>query len=161
MKKKRYWKLLSNASEMQKEQPVINVFRGDHFFLSNFYPVTVSYDGVEYPSVEHAYQAAKTTDLRQRLIVRRQPTPGAAKRAGRKLFLRPNWDAVKISAMTELVGEKFKRPELATKLVATGDAELIEGNNWGDTFWGQHNGVGENHLGKILMTVRDELRNAD
>ena len=60
--------------------------------------------------------------------------------------------------MAALIAQKFDKGELALALKYTGDAELIEGNNWGDTFWGVCNGVGENHLGKLLMARRAQLR---
>jgi ribA/ribD-fused uncharacterized protein len=73
--------------------------------------------------------------------------------------MRPDWEQVKILIMTSLVRDKFTRhQDLKEQLLATGDAELIEGNWWGDTFWGVCKGKGENHLGKVLMKVREELK---
>ena len=131
---------------------MIGPFRGDYFFLSNFYPTN-------FGSVEHHYQAAKTTDKAWRQRILDAPTAGIAKRLGRKAPVRPDWDEIKLQVMEDLVTQKFfAHPELATRLLATGDEELVEANWWGDKFWGKHNGVGENHLGKILMKVRGELR---
>lgn len=110
-----------------------------------------------YPSVEHAYVAAKTTDERLRQEIAQISTPGRVKRAGRALVLRPDWDKIKFSIMLELVTIKFQDPALAAMLKATGDAHLIEGNTWNDTYWGVCNGRGENMLGKILMYVRSTL----
>lgn len=141
---------------------VIDKFSGYYRFLNNFYlPAAVVLDGVPYPGVEHAYQAAKSDDVIMRAIVRQAATPGAAKRIGQRLLLRHDWEQVKLLVMEDLVRQKFtNHPELGQALLDTGDAELIEGNHWGDTFWGVCNGVGENHLGKILMKVRQELRHA-
>lgn len=138
---------------------MIDAFTGRYRFLSNFYPVTVSLDGIFYPSVEHAYQAAKTTDPEERVRVRRARTPGLAKRRGQRVTLRAGWDEVKLGIMYDLVLQKFTRHAiLARQLSSTGDQELVEGNYWGDTFWGQCPvGAGFNHLGKILMRVRGEL----
>lgn len=119
----------------------------------------IEYEEVNFPSVEHAYQAAKCQDYTMRWNVAMQPTPGWAKIWGRKVTLRPDWESIKLQVMLDLVRIKFAVPELRAKLLATGDAELIEGNYWGDRFWGVCKGVGENHLGKILMQVREEIRN--
>lgn len=137
---------------------MIGSFSGPYRFLSNFYPAVVRLDGVNYPSVEHAYQAAKTLDLALRQTIRQQDTPGRAKRMGATVTKRPGFYEDRVALMTMLVRQKFHHPELCDKLLATGDHELVEGNTWGDTFWGECRGVGENHLGRILMQVRTELR---
>lgn len=142
-------------------------FRGDYDFLSNFYAAPVEMEGAEYLTIEHAFQAAKTHDFAQRRAIRIVQTPSAAKRMGRKLKRRDDWFDVSLHIMESLVRQKFTRyPELGEKLLATGDAMLIEGNNWNDRFygvvWNTHAGewVGENHLGRILMKVRAELQAA-
>jgi N-glycosidase YbiA len=134
----------------------IESFQGEHRFLSNFWPVEVQLDGIAYPSVEHAYVASKTLDLVARRDIPNMAA-GAAKRYGRKLRLRSDWNDVRLGVMAKLVLQKFQVPELAAKLRATGSTELVEGNTWGDTFWGVCDGVGQNNLGKILMAVRAEL----
>lgn len=136
----------------------ITAFRGEYRFLSNFAPATVWLDGVDYPSVEHAYVAAKTTDAALRAQVRALKSAGAAKRFGADLELRPNWAEIRLSVMENLVRQKFSDPEFKRLLDQTGDAELIEGNDWGDTFWGVCGGVGANRLGRILMQIRAENR---
>ena len=129
--------------------PPINSFFGEYRFLSNFF---IEPDGTH---VEGEYQSAKSCPPRTELL---KLSPGQAKAAGRRSKLRPNWEYVKQSIMYNLVRGKFAdHPTLADALVYTGDAELIEGNHWGDTFWGVCNGVGENQLGKILMEVREHL----
>jgi N-glycosidase YbiA len=136
----------------------IDSFSGRYRFLSNFFPCSVEYEGMPYPSTEHAYQAAKTTSSGLRFVLFTHGTPGEAKKRGRGVPLRPDWEQIKLSVMLELLRKKFSNPELRDMLLATGDAELIEGNTWGDRFWGVCNGVGENHLGKLLMQVREEKR---
>ena len=136
----------------------IDEFQGEYRFLSNFYPCAVMYDGYLYRSVEHAYQAAKTFDEQQRLKIRKLSKPGEAKRAGRRITLRKDWEEVKLDIMLELLEKKFQEPSLKRRLIATGNATLIEGNNWNDTFWGVCRDKGDNHLGRLLMQVRDRIR---
>jgi len=115
---------------------------------------------VRYPTVEHAYQAAKTLDQKARERIRLLPTAGKAKAAGKRLKIRPDWEAIKVDVMRGLLRQKF-RPDtfLARVLLETGERELIEVNTWGDRFWGEcPRGVGENQLGKLLMEIRGELR---
>jgi ribA/ribD-fused uncharacterized protein len=136
-------------------------FQGEYRFLSNFWPAEVRFEGLIYPSSEHAYQAAKSLDPAERKRIAALPTPSAAKKAGAALKLRPNWDTEKFNVMETVVRDKFTRhADLRAKLLATGDSELIEGNNWGDRTWGVFEGKGENRLGKILMKIRAELRAA-
>jgi len=137
---------------------VIDSFSGDFRWLSNFAPAPVMLDGVEYPTTEHAYQAAKTTDDAEREAVRQCATPGRAKRMGREITMRFDWDDVKEAVMLDLTRQKYALPEYRERLLATGEREIVEGNTWGDTFWGVCNGVGKNKLGRILMQVRDEIR---
>lgn len=136
----------------------IKGFNGRYRFLSNFAPAKVIWDELEYPSVEHAYQAAKTLDLSVRRKIRNAEKPGDAKRAGKNVPLRADWEQVKLSIMEKLVRKKFQISDLKRALLNTGDSLLEETNKWGDTFWGVCNNRGENHLGKILMKIRDELK---
>lgn len=129
----------------------INGFRGKYRFLSNFY----SNFG---KSAEHYYQAEKAVNKDDAQWIRNARTPGEAKRRGRKVKMRTDWDEVKLEVMRRIVRTKFEDKGLARLLLATDSVELIEGNYWGDVFWGVCRGVGENHLGKILMQVREELR---
>lgn len=136
---------------------VIDSFFANYRFLSNFEPCTVVYDGMTYKCSEAAYQAAKTTDVSLRIAFTTM-NGSKAKYAGQKLPIRADWNDVKVDVMYEIVKDKFSRnPELKAKLLSTGTLQLIEGNYWGDKFWGVCNGEGENHLGKILMRVRREL----
>ena len=147
-------------------QDKIDRFDGiEHEFLSNFYPAPILWMSDTYPTTEHAFQAAKVMgegedwNEEARVQIRDCPTPGKAKRMGRKCHLRRNWDSIKNKIMFDLVFIKFTTySNLAQKLLETGDKELIEGNDWNDVWFGVCNGVGENHLGKILMEVRDSIR---
>jgi len=134
---------------------MITSFSGDYRFLSNFCPAQVYFDEIHFSSVEHAYVASKTLDPSERIKISLIDSPGQAKRYGRKLELRSDWDFVKHSFMKDFVRQKFLDTGLLMMLLETGDRELIEGNTWGDTYWGQSPvGVGENNLGKILMNIR-------
>jgi ribA/ribD-fused uncharacterized protein len=138
---------------------IIDDFHGVYRYLSNFWEHPVEFQGVIYPSNEHAFVAAKTTDQTIREVIREAKTPGQVKRMGRNLVLRPDWENIKVMVMLDLCKTKFAPgTALASKLLATGDAFLIEGNTWGDRVWGTVNGEGCNYLGKILMKVRAELR---
>lgn len=138
---------------------MISEFRGEYYFLSNFFNAPVEYDGISYLNNEAAFQAQKTKTREERYAFS-SLDPSAAKRRGRHVDLRDSWDNIRISIMKDIVKAKFSQnEELAEKLLATGNECLIEGNTWGDCFWGKVNGVGENHLGQILMEIRDELRN--
>lgn len=137
----------------------ISEFSGKYAFLSNFQFAPIAYDGIKYLNVESAYQAQKCETKFERLQFANL-SPRDAKKKGRQIKLRSDWEEVKFKIMEDLVREKFSQnPELAIKLLETGDAILEEGNYWHDTIWGVCNGVGENHLGKILMKVREELKN--
>lgn len=140
---------------------MITSFHGKYSFLSNFHPAGVSYLGIYYPTVEHAYQAMKSTNQQERIRLSLIEKPGAVKRAGRKLEIQQNWEQLKNNIMFELVTLKFIIPSLTHQLLETGDQLLIEGNYWGDKYWGmvQENGkwVGQNQLGKTLMQVRQKL----
>ena len=138
---------------------MINSFRDEYFFLSNFYPVEIKLDGIVYPNAEAAFQAQKTLDVEERRKFSMLKNPVQAKRLGRKVKLRDDWEEVKLDIMTEVVSQKFlQHPHLIEMLLQTGDEELIEGNKWGDRFWGVCKGKGENHLGKILMKIRDAYK---
>ncbi len=139
---------------------VVKRFRGDYYFLSNFYEAPVRYDGLRYTNNEAAFQAQKclTEEEKKRFTTL---GPGEAKRLGRRVKLRPDWDEVRIGIMEGVVRAKFNQnAELRRLLLATGDAELREGNTWRDMFWGVdlETGRGRNELGKILMKLRDDLR---
>lgn len=138
---------------------VIDSFRGQYFFLSNFCEVPVIYDGITYLNNEVAFHAQKTINKEERIDFS-MLNPSQAKRMGRRVSLRPDWEEVKFDIMYEICKAKFTQNQsYKENLLKTGDAELIEGNDWGDKIWGQVDGIGENHLGKILMRIREELKN--
>lgn len=143
---------------MTATRTTIDSFTGEYDFLSNFSPAAVAYDGIFWITVEHAYQAAKTVIPGERLRIHNGLTPGQAKKAGRKVTLRPDWEKIKVGVMSDLLACKFAvGSRLADQLLATGNAVLIEGNTWGDRFWGKVNGKGENWLGLLLMERRNFL----
>lgn len=129
----------------------IDSFSGEYRFLSNFY---ITPDG---KSVEHYYQAAKACNITDYLRIISADSPGNAKRLGRQIVIRSDWDNIKLVVMEQLLIKKFSDYDLARKLLETGDTELIEGNHWGDVYWGVCNGVGHNNLGRILMKIRDRF----
>jgi len=138
---------------------VIDQFRGEFDWLSNFFQCQVEFEGMNFSNVEAAFQAAKCLDMKERERFFGL-SGGQAKRLGRRVELRSDWEEVKIEIMRQVLKSKFtQNSELREKLIATGDTELIEGNNWNDTFWGVCRGKGRNHLGKLLMEVRAELVN--
>jgi N-glycosidase YbiA len=133
-------------------------FFGQYRFLSNFATVKIRYAGLLFPTVEHAYVAAKTLDPQKHRYVAAIEFPGEAKQYGKRIELRPNWDVIKFYFMRDFLIQKFIQEPYQTKLLNTGNAHLEETNYWGDTVWGVCNGVGENNLGKLLMRVRKGLQ---
>jgi hypothetical protein len=138
---------------------VISSFTGKYRFLSNFFPcLVVSIRGRVVESVEHAYQMAKTLDKREQTRIASRSSPAAAKAIGRRVQLRPDWDEIKLAVMMELLTQKFEEESpLAGRLLLTGNSILVEGNTWGDTYWGVCRGQGENWLGRLLMLRRSQL----
>lgn len=136
---------------------MIKEFSGKHRWLSNFWLSPVVMDGAVYPAVENAYQAAKFSDE-----VMRAPfifySPGKAKKTGSDAPLTEGWEFKKIEVMHKLLDQKFREGSfLADKLIETGSQEIIEGNTWHDAFWGVCDGAGDNHLGVLIMRIRDRL----
>ncbi|KKN65727.1 hypothetical protein LCGC14_0478660 [marine sediment metagenome] len=161
---------MSKTTMGESKMKTIDSFNDDYDFLSNFYLVCVEYEGLIYPSTEHAYQAAKSLNPKARKTIRDAknsagvPDCGRAKKMGQKLTLRKDWEYVKRTVMLDLLRKKFaqdghghKKHNLKSKLISTGNAKLVEGNWWKDTYWGVCNGKGQNWLGRLLMTVREEL----
>lgn len=140
----------------------ITSFQGKNRFLSNFWPAKIVVGDIKFSSVETAYQASKALHRSDREAISKM-TPGQAKRAGRKVTLVTDWERIKVNVMHNLNTQKYQDPELARMLLATYPALLIEGNTWGDTFWGattqnDKGPYGQNHLGQILMKIRAELK---
>lgn len=139
----------------------ISSFSGRYRWLSNFWSCKVKYHSRVFPSVEHGYQAAKYTGRDEHMVevIRLADTAADAKALGKCPGMRADWEMAKLGVMEDLIRIKFApKSDLARKLLATGDAPLIEGNDFGDRWWGVCDGVGDNHLGKILMAIREELR---
>ena len=148
---------------------MINSFDKEYEFLSNFYPSLIAIHEENgslmlYKTVEHAFQAGKTTDMALKRKIGSQSTPGKAKKLGRIIALRSDWEEIKIERMKKCVHDKFQIPYLQEKLLTTGEEELIEGNFWHDNFWGNcqcdkcQRIIGQNYLGKILMAEREQIR---
>jgi hypothetical protein len=138
----------------------IKGFFKEYRWLSNFYLCKVEYEGIVYPSVEHAYQISKAIEKPPENVLNDLLglSPGKIKNVGRWLPIKSYWESLKVPIMFTLCLIKFStNKDLKQKLIDTGDAYLEETNTWGDTFWGVCGGVGENHLGDILMTVRRNL----
>lgn len=139
-------------------------FRGEFDFLSNFYPQPIVFEGREWLTSEHAYQASKTLVDEEWQQIRDAPSAGKAKRLGKRkedggiVTLRPDWKEVRVGIMHAIQEAKFSIPELEQKLLSTGKLRLVEGNVWNDGFWGVDNrtGLGQNVLGKLLMQIREE-----
>lgn len=139
---------------------MIKEFKGEYRWLSNFEPVLVRYEGVNYPSVEHAYMSAKNDDVFWKLKCSSGDfSPGEIKKLSRDINLVENWDDIKLDVMKICLEQKFKQEPFKTKLINTGDSHIQEGNWWNDKFWGVclKTGKGENHLGKMIMEIRDVL----
>lgn len=145
---------------------MINRFEGKYSFLSNFYQSTISDGNLMFPTVEHMFQAAKTTDMVEYEKIACARTPNEAKYLGRHVALRKDWEEVKEQVMYKALVEKFSIPDLRRLLLATGDEELVEGNVWHDNTWGNctcercRNIEGQNKLGKLLMKIREEIKNS-
>lgn len=144
----------------------ITAFHGEWSFLSNFYPAVLTWEGITFPTSEHAFNAGKTLDPDVRQEIAAARTPNQAKLLGRKVQLRPLWDStVRYQVMEDVLWAKFTcRPERVAALLRTGDAELVEGNTWHDQHWGDCCCVlpkcaapGANHLGRLLMELRATL----
>lgn len=144
----------------------IDQFDGMSFkYLSNFSLDPVKYEGIFYKTSENAFQAAKTLDYNERRKFK-DVDPGTAKKMGRKVELRKDWESVKDQVMLEILRIKFSESELKTKLLSTGNRKLVEGNIWHDCTWGvcrcaRCGNKGENRLGILLMQVRSELATVD
>jgi len=126
-------------------------------YLSNFWECTVEYGGLAYRNAEAAFQAQKCADgYEQHRFIKL--TGAEAKALGKKVKIQDDWDADRLQIMYDIVKAKFvQHPDLAKKLIATGNEEIVEENTWGDTYWGVCNGIGKNMLGNILMDIRLEL----
>lgn len=142
---------------------MIREFQGNKRWLSNFAPCTIKREGFTFPSAEHAYMAAKSDKSSwKKFCANESNTAGKIKRASKSVELVENWDTLKLEVMEDCVRQKFNQEPHKTKLLATGKQHIQEGNRWGDKFWGVclKTNKGENHLGRLIMQIRDELNGA-
>ena len=148
---------------------IIDGFKGRFSFLSNFHPCEVEHQGIRYPSVEHYYVAMKCNNEQMlngrhytigdfREMIARIPSAAIVKSIGKKMQVRKDWNEKRLEFMLYGVREKFKDANLSELLLSTEDFPLVESNDWNDRFWGVSQGKGLNHLGRILMKVRKEIR---
>lgn len=140
---------------------MIEEFQGEFRWLSNFVPAKIILDGVEFPSVEHAYVSAKCDDAEWKMFCSDSSNTSAdIKRKGRGIQLKDNWNDIKVNVMRECVTQKFNQEPYRTLLIETGDEYIQEGNRWGDKFWGVYlkTGQGENNLGKLIMEIRESIK---
>lgn len=153
-----------NPIPLDKPARSITEFRAGHFFLSNTFPCQVPFEDLTYPSVDHAFWAARTLDLELRGLIHRQVFPAIARRIGRGAPARPDWDDVEEAVMVRLLRTKFAREDLRGHLLGTDGAELVHGGVHEDRHWGavhaEGRWIGENRLGILLMRIRDEIRSA-
>lgn len=158
---------IAMLKEEDHVKPTSILFKEDNYYqFSNFHPLKnpLVIDGISYPTVEHFYQAQKTVIPEERQEIANAPNPAAAKRMGKKISLREDWEQVKWDVMYQGVKQKFESDEaLKRLLLSTNDRWIIEWTWWGDKVWGMHSldSKGNNALGKILMRVRRELRCMD
>jgi len=170
----KWWGRLHVEDFFDTTQPVIYWFNGEYRFLSNFHVVSplLTWKNKLWFSTEHIYQAEKARDNEEgetwREKIRLEPSPGKAKKYGKQITIREDWESIKLGIMKKIVLLKFQNHDLKQKLLATGNAYLVEGTTWHDSEWGIcinkecdrgcDKKAGMNHLGRILMEVRQELR---
>lgn len=139
---------------------MIDLFDGEYRFLSNFWPCPIVMGDFVFPSTENAYQAAKYPKSERQQFT--TCSPAMAKKLGSRIDRPKNWDAEKLIVMRKVLERKFAPKSYnLLQLSLTSPHELIEGNTWGDVFWGVCDGIGENNLGKMLMDIRSELSNSE
>lgn len=134
------------------------IMKGKYFFLSNFFPCQlhdVDFPDITYQSVEAAFQAAKVTTRSERAAFS-DADPSTAKRLGRRVRLRPDWESIKDSVMEQYLRQKFSSPQLVAQLKAVTEP-IVEDNTWGDRYWGRCNGYGRNRLGQLLEKIKAEI----
>lgn len=133
---------------------MITRFKDGYYFLSNYFPSEIWLGGRRYPTVEHFYQANKADSFQAHKYISDAKTPGGARDNANEITIRHDWDAVRIPIMRLGLILKFDIEELGDMLLNTGIQEIVSDSG---TFWGLQNGIGENHLGKLLMEVRDQV----
>jgi len=139
---------------------MIKEFKGEFRWLSNFSEVHVILGGVKYPSVEHAYQSAKSEVESWKKFCAETPEAGKVKNASKGIIVISTWKRMNLGIMKELLIQKYNQEPYKSKLIDTGEEKIQEGNLWGDDFWGidLKTGTGKNILGQMIMEIRDELK---
>lgn len=140
---------------------MIKEFKNQYFFLSNFYEYPIYYNKLVFCNAEAAFQAQKVINEKDQYKFINL-NASQARKLGKTVQLRKDWEEIKDNIMYEIVKRKFTiNKELQQKLLETKEEELVEGNWWHDTYWGvdSKTGIGQNKLGKILMKVREEVKN--
>ncbi len=147
-----------NKNLLQEHEDIYG-FKNEYRWLSNFYKLQEPIDlyGCVFYYTENLYQAFKCNKADD-FILMASLTPGEAKRFGKRVELNPDFEANKLSIMKQILDIKFRQEYFKRRLLATGNCLIFEENSWKDFFWGCHNGIGENHLGKIIMEIREELK---
>lgn len=137
----------------------VKELRDEYWLLSNFADIPVYFNGILYRNSEAAFQSQKTFDMKLRLQFA-SVDPDTAKHMGRKLKIRPDWDTARLWIMRDIVAAKVQQNRRVKDVLLNIDGTIEEGNTWHDKFWGVdlETGEGENHLGKILMEIRDEMK---
>ena len=139
-----------------KDKPILE-FQGNYRWLSNFYPCRIEYFGYVYKSVEHSYQAQKSNSQEWKTYCEKENNPALVRKKSRNIMIIENWDDLKYKIMNDLLELKFSQPAFKIWLKNTGNSIIEEGNYWGDVYWGidMKSGKGYNHLGKLIMSIRD------
>ena len=140
-------------------------FRGPYRFLSNDSWCTVTWEGVEYPSITHAFQCAQTHDEAKREEIQKTKRFVKVRRIGKTAVTRSDWAEVRLDILESLLRQKFAQPAFREVLLSTKDYKLINGDHRGETYWGMiysgNKWVGDNHLGKLLMRIRKDIWKED
>lgn len=142
---------------------MIREFKNEFRWLSNFYPVKIILDGVQFQSIEHAYMSQKSDDIKwKNFCSNYNSKAGDVKKQSRTIKLKSNWDEIKLEVMKECIRQKFSQEPFRTKLLKTGNEHIQEGNMWNDKFWGVclKTNKGENNLGKLIMDIRTSLKSS-
>ena len=140
---------------------MINQFRGDFYFLSNMYECDIEFNKNKFKSIEHAYIYHKYDNIEIKKLALSDIDGKVLKIESKRFKKVKGWDDIKLKLMYELLKVKFNKTPFKEMLISTNDCNIVEGNSWNDTFWGvditQTPNIGENHLGRLIMKVRDEL----
>jgi ribA/ribD-fused uncharacterized protein len=139
---------------------MIKEFQGEYRWLSNFVKCEINFDNFKFQSVEHAYQSTKSDDIEWKSFCSNsKTTSGEVKKASHKITIVKNWKEIRYEIMKQLLNQKFSQEPFKTLLKNTGTEYIQEGNYWNDVYWGfcLKKNIGENNLGKLIMSIRDEF----